>query len=244
MRIYKDCYQLMSEIMREVWEMGHIVHPKSMQNKDVSKDENFQTKEIINYQYCLEKRDNPEVLFFFDKRSEDWTKKEFLERVNSVENIPFHNPGEAWKLRRDLWEQFLNISHEFDYTYGERFGSFGNLSRIIEEIKNNPDSRQLILSVWAKADICNIGGFSRVPCSIYYQFIVRGDKLHIVYNQRSADVVAHLGNDIWLAWELGAYVAQKTGYQMGFLYHNITSLHCYKKDWDTLQKGISFIHEI
>jgi len=236
----------MSEIFREIWEMGHLVHPKSMQNKDVSQDDNFETKEIINYQYCLESRDDEDFLFLFDKRSQQWVKEEFKERIHSFPNKYYEyvsfsvNPGEAYKIREELWVPFL-VDGKFDYTYSERLSRFDTLYRVIEEIKKNPDSRQLILSIWDKSDICNIGGKKRIPCSVYYQILIRGEQLHIVYNQRSADVVAHLGNDVWLAWELGKFIAEKTGYQMGYLYHNITSLHCYKKDWDILLNGISLL---
>jgi len=44
MRIYGNCYELMSEIFREVWEMGSIVRPNSMQNKIVKDDDNYITK--------------------------------------------------------------------------------------------------------------------------------------------------------------------------------------------------------
>ena len=68
MRIYANSYELMSEIFREVWEMGHIAHPNSMQNKDVKDDDNFSTKEITNYSYCLTTIFKEKYLFFTDQR--------------------------------------------------------------------------------------------------------------------------------------------------------------------------------
>jgi len=239
MRIYADCYELMSELMRDLWEMGHIVHPKSMQNKDVSKDEGFLTKEILNYSYCLKSIDYSDFLFLFDRRSREWCQKEFQERIS----VTFTNPGQAYLFRKDIWDEFLDSSGRFDYTYNERINPFRNIPLLVDELKRNPDTRQAILSIWDRSiDLPNIGGKKRVPCSIYYQFLIRDNKLHIIYNQRSADLVTHFGNDVYLAWSLKEYMAGVVGVESGYLYHNIASLHSYQKDWGTLTEGISKFH--
>ena len=183
-----------------------------------------------------------DVLFWADPRSKDWVKEEFKERVSSYEGSICYNPGKAWEIRKDLWEKFLvgpKDDLHFDYTYSTRMGNCGALGEIIQEIKRNPDSRQLILSIWVPRDIEHIGGKKRIPCSIYYQFLVRDNKLHIIYSQRSADIITHFGNDVWLAWELMTWMANQVGIKPGWLYHNIGSLHAYKKDWDILKGGLT-----
>jgi len=235
MRIYATPYELMSEIMREVWEMGEIVHPASMQNKDVRDNDDYITKEILNYSYCLKSLtpENDEPLFIFSN-AKDWAARELLERVSGR---PL-NPGHAWELRKEVWTEFLNKEGKFDYTYPERIHIY--LEPIINELKRNPDSRQCVLSIWDRQkDIRFLGGKRRIPCSVYYQFLLRNGKLHIIYNQRSADVVTHFGNDVWLAWMLKESVAFTIGVPGGDLFHNIASLHSYKKDWETLKQGIS-----
>jgi len=238
MRIYADCYELMSEIFREVWEMGHIVHPMSMQNKDVSQDDEYSTKEITNYNYCLTSLKNASYLFFSDQSSLNWATSEFLERISP----DYCNPGHAWELRPHIWKEFLNEDGRFDYSYNNRMW----LSRqsAIKELKRNPDSRQAIISVWdPQIDPPNLGGKRRVPCSIYYQILVRNGQVDIIYNQRSADVVTHFGNDVYLAWRLMDHIAEEIEYKPGFLYHNIGSLHAYKRDWPTLKQCIEDLQE-
>lgn len=239
MRIYSDCYELMSEIYREVWEMGHIVHPNSMQNKQVKGDDDYETKEIINYSYCLTNLAKKEYLFLADKNSFYWANAEFSERVGAP-GIRFKNPGNAWKLREKIWKEFLNDKGEFDYTYNQRMSI--SLIKIIEELSNNPDSRQAIISIWnANFDIDGLGGNYRVPCSMYYQVLIRDNRVNLIYNQRSADVVTHFGNDVYLAWRLMDYIASALCINIGYLYHNIGSLHTYKKDWPTLKMCIEDI---
>lgn len=234
MRIFINCYELRSELMREVYEMGHHVESASMQNKIVKDNPDFLTKEIINYSYCLKSLDKVEMLFLNDPDSRNWVDLEFKERIWGGNPI---NPGLAWKVRSGIWEQFLNEDGEFDYTYNERMRV--QLPMLIEELVKNPNTRQAILSIWEKEDVHYLGGKSRVPCSIYYQFLIREGRLHIIYNQRSCDIMTHFGNDIYLAWKLMEYVAQETGNQSGYLYHNIASLHCYQKNWGSLKQCIN-----
>jgi thymidylate synthase len=236
MRIYQNCYELISEIFREVYEMGQICHPYSMQNMVVNGDPDFDTKDITNYDYCLLNLHKKEYLFLSDSRSHEWANAEFEERI-SPQSI---NPGEAWKIRKDIWVEFLNDNGKFDYTYSERMVS--QLPYVIEELMRHPDTRQAIISIWNPLiDTKGLGGKKRIPCSIYYQFLYRNDKLHIIYNQRSADVVTHFGNDVYLAWKLMEYVADQLGYKRGYLFHNIGSLHTYRKDWPKLKQCIEDI---
>ena len=232
MRIYGDCYELMSEIFREVWEMGHIVHPHSMQNKMVKGNDDFSTKEITNYSYCLTNLKNREYLFYADTNVKAWADAEIYERVSPS----YKNPGKAWLLRKEVWEQFLNKSGEFDYSYNERMKE--SLPRVIDELKWNPDTRQAIITIWNQDDIKGLGGNFRVPCSIYYQLLIRKGQLNIIYNQRSADVVTHFGNDVYLAYQLMVYIAGEIAVRPGYLFHNIGSLHAYKKDWPKLKQCI------
>lgn len=79
---------------------------------------------------------------------------------------------------------------------------------------------------------------------MYYDFLIRENNkkekvLHICYHQRSSDFITHFGNDVYLAWLLKDYVANKVGIKSGYLYHTIDSLHSYKKDWVKLKTSLS-----
>lgn len=239
MRIYDDCYELMSEMGRNLWEMGSIVKPKTYQNKVIEGDESYITRELICEQYCLTSLNNVDKLFIYFN-SKEWADNEFLERVNSG---PL-NPGEAWTLRKDIWEQFL-VNGKFDYTYSERM--YGSLGSIINLLKNDPDTRKAVLPIFNgeyNNDCKYYDGSKRIPCSMYYDFLVRenqkGEKvLNICYHQRSSDFVTHFGNDVYLAWKLMEFVANRIGVKAGYLYHTIDSIHSYKKDWILLKTSLN-----
>ena len=98
------------------------------------------------------------------------------------------------------------------------------------------------------SDLCFLDGSRRIPCSMYYDFLIRqngkGEKvLHICYHQRSSDFVTHFGNDVYLAWRLMEYVAQEVGVKPGYLYHTIDSLHSYKKDWKYLNTNLEDLQD-
>ena len=224
----------MSEMGRELNSYGQIVKPKTYQNKVIEGNEDFITKELICQQYCLTSLGDPVWLFVFS-HSKEWADAEFQERID-ISDIT--NPGKAWELRKDLWEQFL-VNGKFDYTYNERMVI---LPYTIQLLKSDSDTRKAVLPIFngnGEDDTLYYHGNKRIPCSMYYDFLIRqngkGEKvLHICYHQRSSDFAQHFGNDIYLAWRLMEYVAQEVGVKPGYLYHTIDSLHIYKKDWHFL----------
>lgn len=234
MRIYSNSFELMSEMGRELNSYGQIVKPKTYQNKVIEGNEDFITKELICQQYCLTSLGDPVWLFVFS-HSKEWAEAEFQERIDTSDII---NPGKAWELRKDLWEQFL-VNGKFDYTYNERMVI---LPYTIQLLKSDSDTRKAVLPIFngnGEDDTLYYNGNKRIPCSMYYDFLIRqngkGEKvLHICYHQRSSDFAQHFGNDIYLAWRLMEYVAQEVGVKPGYLYHTIDSLHIYKKDWHFL----------
>lgn len=250
MRIYSNARQLMSEMGRDLWEMGTEVKPKTYQNKFIADDENMVTKEEFCKQYCLTKLPDPEFLFIFTK-AKDWADAEFSERISGKQL----NPGKAWELRPEMWKEFLVENRlisgpGFDYTYPERIntkvqsleiGGPDNvtiLEAIIQLLKQDPDTRKAVLPIFTDYDCNNYDGIARIPCSMYYGFFIRQGQLNLTYHQRSSDFVGHFGDDVYLAWRLMEYVAEKVGVKVGHLIHTIDSLHTYKKDWHFLKTSV------
>lgn len=242
MRIYSNSFELMSEMGRELNSYGQTVKPKTYQNKRIEGNEDFITKELICQQYCLTSLGDPVWLFIFS-HSKEWADAEFKERIGWYDL----NPGKAWELRKDLWEQFL-VNGKFDYTYNERMVI---LPYTIQLLRSDSDTRKAVLPIFngnGEDDTLYYHGNKRIPCSMYYDFLIRqngkGEKvLHICYHQRSSDFVTHFGNDVYLAWRLMEYVAKEVGVKPGYLYHTIDSLHAYKKDWTSLASNLEDLQE-
>lgn len=239
MRIYRNFKESASEIKRDLAEMGILIHTISYQDKDIRDNPDFESFELQNYIYTVTE---PRVEDL--DPSQPWADLEFIERMT-----PNINPGEAWKYRPDIWEQFLRCpkdcsGHEkigfcgpedcsgsiFDYTYSERIHLFNQLDQIVWVLGKDPMSRQAFLSIWSPEDCQGMGGVRRIPCSLGYQFQIRRGALNITYLQRSSDFSTHFENDVFMAHQLQVEVARRLEVPVGMYTHWIGSLHLFRKD--------------
>jgi thymidylate synthase len=238
MRIFATCREMMSEMNRDIHEMGTLVHPQTMQDKDVRDDPAYRTLELSPAVFMVLDGSDRDAMVLNAKGNLKWCEEDFKERVGiGGDRI---NPGKAWMLRRETWEPFIH-NGEFAYTYSERInrrvggGSPDDsaLERIMHELEKNPSTRQAILPIFnADLDTPNMGGKARIPCSLHYQFMRRRDQLDMIYVMRSSDFHTHFVYDIWMALELLAYVADELGVPVGRFTFFSGSLHIYQKDAD------------
>lgn len=234
MRIYINAEEMIEETKRDLAEMGIVVRPATMQDKYIKGNPDYETRELQNYSYCLldaKSREIPGV-------SQPWADAEFKERVTDPwvrcpdgKGYPeFINPGKAWGLRKEVWTEYLHEG-KMAYTYNELLWNNDQLTKVINRLKEDPDSRQLWISLWdPEKDPNFLGGVSRVPCSLGYGLQVRDGKLNLHYVMRSCDFATHFRNDVYLAIKFLEWVAEKTGYPVGSFTHTIFSLHVYNKD--------------
>lgn len=224
MRIYMNWNEAYEEIKRDLAEMGINVYPKTMQDKYVEGNEDYATKELQNYCYTILNAKSEDVK---SSSIQPWADEEFKERINPYGNV---NPGTAYKLREEIWNEYMHDG-KFAYSYNERFFRNRQLDKIIARLQDDHDSRQLWLSVWdLNEDVDKLGGISRVPCSLGYNFQFREGKLNIHYVMRSCDFNTHFPNDVYLAIKLLEYVAERCNMKVGNFTHTMFSLHVYKKD--------------
>ena len=239
MRIYLNCLEAITDIGRELKKCATHVHTQTMQNKQISDDPAYITKEIQAFEFCIIDTSDKDKM---PNTTHEWLNAEFGERVSPT----FKNPGEAYKLRPEVWEQFLvhrtgiypsvnpqgDERDEFEYTYNERIQ--WQLEAVIAELREHPDTRQAIIEVHDRAIDQERMGKMRVPCSMFYQFMLRDGKLDVIYVMRSTDFATHFQNDIWLADELRRFIALNLNLPIGKFIMFASSLHIYKKDWDLL----------
>ena len=228
MRIYRNFTEALSEIKRDLAEMGINIHTQTYQDKYIGDKEEMATKELQNYIYTV-----TEPYYDRDlKPIQPWADAEFQERINFKSN-----PGEAWKLREEIWTEFIQPDGTFAYSYGDRLA--WQVEEIVKTLTSDPSSRQAFMGMWnAPTDIERTGGISRVPCTLGYHFQIRKNKLNITYLQRSADYATHFVNDIYLAGRMHTHIFQLLlqeqglggGLEIGSYTHWIGSLHVFNKD--------------
>ena len=230
MRIYITCKEAIKEVERDLFEMGVEVRGYSMQDKVVEGNEDYFTKEMTAYGFQVTKPmgDVEEFIKYMYpddyERMRHWCDHEFAERTA----LTSMNPGEAWKIRREIWTEYLHDG-KFGYTYSERMNY--QINEIIEELQTNPSTRQAIIEVHNNnLDLNSLGGVKRIPCSMHYQFLIREEKVDMIYIMRSSDLLLHFCNDNYLAIMLQNYVADCLGREVGKYTFFTGSLHSYYKD--------------
>lgn len=228
MRIYLNSKEMHKELERDLFEMGTRYQSKTVQDKNVADNPDFETIELMGTMYCLKSPDLHEILnVAVDKGiSPDWLMLEAAERLNlALEN---KNPGTAWELNRDLWEEFIRDG-VFSYSYAERWHQ--QIPYVINLLKINPHTRQALMTMYStEKDLMNWNGRDRVPCSVSYHFLVRENKLNLIYYQRSCDFITFLLPDVYFSCSLLFHISEKTGIPQGDFIHFISSLHAFHKD--------------
>src|SRR4029077_15885781 len=110
------------------------------------------------------------------------------------------------------------------------------ISKVLDEIKRNPDSRRLIVSAWNVADL---GAMALPPCHLLFQFYVADGKLSCQLYQRSADVFLGVPFNIASYALLTMMVAQVTDLQPGEFILTLGDAHLYENHIEQAQLQLS-----
>ena len=131
-----------------------------------------------------------------------------------------------------IWDDWADDKGELGPVYGYQWrswpkpngGHIDQITQVINQIKNNPDSRRLIVSAWNVADINNM---KLPPCHAFFQFYVADGKLSCQLYQRSADVFLGVPFNIASYALLTMMVAQVCNLQVGDFVHTLGDAHLY-----------------
>ncbi|MDO9633937.1 MAG: thymidylate synthase, partial [Paludibacter sp.] len=114
--------------------------------------------------------------------------------------------------------------------------SVDQILEAVNTIKNNPDSRRIIVSAWNVADIPNM---NLPPCHAFFQFYVANGKLSLQLYQRSADIFLGVPFNIASYALLLLMMAQVTGLQPGDFVHTLGDAHIYTNHIEQVNMQLS-----
>lgn len=127
-----------------------------------------------------------------------------------------------------------------DFTDGEVFhGAYGprlrpQLGRIVDILKDDPDSRQAVVTIWDPLHDQQ-GGVRDTPCTVMLQFLIRDNRLILHTTMRSNDVWWGLAYDAFQFTTLQLAMADVLQLEPGPYHHHAVSLHAYERDWDSIR---------
>jgi thymidylate synthase len=107
---------------------------------------------------------------------------------------------------------------------------------VIDQIKNNPDSRRLIVSAW---NVGEIEHMALPPCHAFFQFYVADGKLSCQLYQRSADIFLGVPFNIASYALLTMMIAQVCGLEAGDFVHTLGDAHLYNNHLEQTRLQLS-----
>lgn len=131
-----------------------------------------------------------------------------------------------------IWNEWADEDGDLGHIYGYQWrswpdykgGHIDQIARAVEDIRNNPDSRRIIVSAWNVGDLDNM---NLPPCHAFFQFYVADGRLSMQMYQRSADSFLGVPFNIASYALLLMMVAQVTGLKPGEFIHTLGDTHIY-----------------
>jgi len=131
-----------------------------------------------------------------------------------------------------IWDEWADENGNLGPVYGSQWRSWptadgrhiDQIKLVIDQLKNNPDSRRIIISAWNVGEIENM---KLPPCHAFFQFYVANGKLSCQLYQRSADTFLGVPFNIASYALLTMMMAQVCGLQPGDFVHTLGDAHLY-----------------
>jgi thymidylate synthase len=143
-----------------------------------------------------------------------------------------------------IWDEWADEHGDLGPVYGSQWRSWptadgrhiDQISQIVKTIKENPDSRRIIVSAWNVAEIEHM---ALPPCHAFFQFYVADGKLSCQLYQRSADIFLGVPFNIASYALLTMMVAQVCGLQYGDFIHTLGDAHLYNNHLEQARLQLS-----
>lgn len=164
---------------------------------------------------------------------------ELLWFINGDTNIGYLKEN---KVR--IWDEWADENGDLGPVYGYQWrswpdgagGTIDQIAKLIDQIKNNPNSRRLIVSAWNVADVDQM---ALPPCHCLFQFYVADGKLSCQLYQRSADIFLGVPFNIASYSLFTMMIAQVCGLEAGEFIHTFGDAHLYSNHIEQTEMQLS-----
>ena len=131
-----------------------------------------------------------------------------------------------------IWNEWADENGELGPVYGHQWrswpdyqgGTIDQIKNVLDQIKNSPDSRRMIVSAW---NVAEVEKMALPPCHTMFQFYVAESRLSLQLYQRSADTFLGVPFNIASYALLLQMMAQVTGLEAGDFIHTTGDTHLY-----------------
>jgi thymidylate synthase len=186
------------------------------------------TKAKFNVSFTLQDVSNKTVTTPQRKFNEDYAEYEW--------NWYLKGDRDASEIaeRAKIWKQMMvDGTTEVNSNYGYFWNKNYQLSRVIQELKTNKETRRAIVVHY---DINELDRYKHdTPCNDVLNFYIKDDKLHLTVFARSIDLVFGFCNDQYTFAKLMEMVAFQLDIPVGEMHWMVTNLHIYPRHYDMLK---------
>ena len=143
-----------------------------------------------------------------------------------------------------IWDEWADENGNLGPVYGYQWRNWpkpdgshiDQITQVVDMIKNNPDSRRLIVSAWNVADVDRM---KLPPCHAFFQFYVADGKLSCQLYQRSADIFLGVPFNIASYALLTMMIAQVCGLKLGDFVHTLGDAHIYSNHFEQVNEQLT-----
>lgn len=143
-----------------------------------------------------------------------------------------------------IWDEWADENGELGPVYGRQWrswpspdgGTIDQIAMVLDQIRNNPDSRRMIVNAW---NVAELDKMALAPCHCLFQFYVADGKLSCQLYQRSADVFLGVPFNIASYALLTMMMAQVTGLTPGTFVHTLGDAHIYSNHMEQVKLQLS-----
>ncbi len=169
----------------------------------------------------------------------------YLSGDTHIRNLRKHTKiWDAWTSEEKNWEIGRMYGYQWvnweKYTKDSNTGQYNKthinqIDEVINLIKNNPESRRMVVTAWNPSVLDEI---ALPSCHAFFIFNVTGDKLNCHLTQRSGDIALGIPFNLACYATLTQMIAQETGYKLGQFSHYINDAHIYVNHIDGLKEQL------
>ena len=182
------------------------------------------TKALFNVGFYLNRPQETYIKSGFRKWSKEYAQAEWQWYLSSDRRVK--TLGEIYGKVPDIWNMMADENGEVNSNYGWQWQREGQLDKVIEKLKSNPNTRHAAISIY---DGKEINRYTKdTPCTYAVQFTIIDEKLNMSVYMRSNDLWFGFCNDQYQFSMLQQRVATELGIEVGWYYHHAHNMHLYK----------------
>jgi len=181
------------------------------------------TKALFNIGFTIENPDDNAISAPERQWKAEYAEAEWQWYLSADRNIA--KLGELYGKVPEIWKRMADPDGNVNSNYGWQWDRNGQLDKVIDHLRNNPETRQAAISIYDGKEIQDYS--YDTPCTYAVQFTIVDGKLNMCVVMRSNDLWYGFCNDQYQFSSLQMLVAHEAGYKLGEYYHFAHNLHLY-----------------